>query len=180
MRDQLKGEAQVKFAEARRVLTDAYELDADGRDFRRPVSYRIAHPGDGLRLLHEGEACPRLASELAAEPMEPSKVGYLYYNPGDRIGLHTDLPECQLVLLAAIESTAPPLVVHPELKHLTPEELTRLAEDADEAPDGRISLPLDDTSLVAMFGGGLPHQTRPVAAGSEAVVATLCHVGSPV
>ena len=177
---QLRGEAHAKSAEAKRVTTGAYELHADGQDFRSPVSYRIAHPGERLRRLHEGEAFRQLASELAGLSMEPSKVGYLYYDAGDRIGLHTDLPECQLVLLAAIESTAPPLVVHPELKDLTPEELARLAENTAGAPDGGISIPLDDTSLVALLGGGLPHQTRPVAAGSEAVVATLCYVGSRV
>jgi len=171
----LRTEAAELKATAESVETDAYELHADGQDFRSPVRFRISSPGDELRQLHEGDDLRTLASELAGTPMEPSKVGYLYYDVGDRIGLHTDLPACELVLLAAFDAVAPPLVVHPELQALTPEQLAQLAKSMDGAPAGGISVTLDDTALVGLFGGGLPHQTRPVAPGSEAVVATLCY-----
>ena len=173
----LRAEAAERKAGAERVETHAYELHADGQDFRSPVSFGSAEAGAELRALHESSELRTLANELAGTEMEPSKVGYLYYGVGDRIGLHTDLPACELVLLAAFDPAAPPLVVHPELRALTPEQLAALAEETDGAPPGGISVALDDAALVGLIGGGLPHQTRPVAAGAESVVATLCYVG---
>jgi hypothetical protein len=172
----LRAEAVELKPTAERVETDAYELGADGQDFRSPVSFGIASPGEELRRVHESSELRALASELAGSAMEPTKVGYLYYGAGDRIGLHTDLPACELVLLAAFDAAAPPLVVHPELRSLPPEELAALAESTDGSPPGGISVTLDDAALVGLIGGGLPHQTRPVAPGSEAVVATLCYM----
>ena len=173
----LRAEAAELEAVASRVETDAYELHADGQEFRSPVSFGISESGAELRRLHEGSELCTLASELAGTDMRPTKVGYLYYGAGDRVGLHTDLPACELVLLAAFDSVAPPLVVHPELRTLTSEQLAELAERTNGAPPGGITVPLDAAALVGLIGGGLPHQTRPVARGSEAVVATLCYAG---
>jgi hypothetical protein len=172
----LRAEALDLKATAGRVETDAYELHADGQDFRSPVQFGVSSPGEELRQLHESDELRALADELAGVEMTPSKVNYLYYETGDRIGLHTDLPACELVLLAAFDPVAPPLVVHPELRGLSPEELAELAEAAEGAPAGGLSIPLDESALVGLFGGGLPHQTRPVPPGSEAIVATLCYV----
>jgi hypothetical protein len=174
----LRAEAAQLKASAGRVETDAYELHADGQDFRSPVRFGVSSPGEELRTLHESPELRALAGKLAGVEMVPSKVNYLYYGLGDRIGLHTDLPACELVLLAAFDQVAPPLIVHPELRELSPEALAKLAEDADGAPAGGISIPLDESGLVGLFGGGLPHQTRPVEPGSEAVVATLCYVAA--
>lgn len=174
----LRAEAAQLKPTAERVETDAYELNADGQDFRSPVRFGISSPGEELRRLHESTDLRTLANELAGSSMEPSKVGYLYYRAGDRIGLHTDLPACELVLLAAFDAGAPPLVVHPELRSLTPKELAALAESTDGSPPGGISVTLDDSAVVGLIGGGLPHQTRPIAPGSEAVVATLCYVAA--
>jgi hypothetical protein len=174
----LRSEARELQETAGRVETEAYELHADGQDFRSPVRFGVSSPGEELTRLHESDELRALADELAGVKMEPSKVNYLYYGAGDRIGLHTDLPACELVLLAAIDPTAPPLVVHPELRDRTPEELAELAEAVDGAPSGGVSVPLDASALVGLIGGGLPHQTRPVAPGSEAVVATLCYVAA--
>jgi hypothetical protein len=174
----LRAEAVELKPTAARVVTDAYELHADGQDFRSPVRFGFSDPGEELRGLHESSDLRTLARELSGTSMEPSKVGYLYYSAGDRIGLHTDLPACELVLLAAFDAAAPPLVVHPELRSLTPEELAELAASTGGAPPGGISVTLDDAGLVGLLGGGLPHQTRPVAPGAEAVVATLCYAAA--
>lgn len=178
--ERLRAEAGQLAAAATLTSTAAYELGAEGQDFRSPVRFRMAGAGDELRGLHESATLRRLASDIADTPMEPTKAGYLYYGVGDRIGLHTDLPACELVLLVALEPDAPPLVVHPELRGVPPERLRTLAERADGAPPGGISVPIDDSSFVVLFGGGLPHQTRPVVSGEEAVVATLCYVGARV
>lgn len=171
----LRAEAAELRGSAQCVETDAYELHAGGQDFRSPVRFHISEYGDELRHLHEHEALCGLASALAGTPMMPTKAGYLHYETGDRIGLHTDLPACQLVLLAALGAQAPPLVVHPELRGLEPERLKELAVRTDGTPPGGTDVALDDSSVVGLFGGCLPHQTRPVASATEGVVVTLCY-----
>lgn len=171
----LRAEAVELRGSAERVETDAYELYAGGQDFRSPVRFHISEHGDALQQLHEHEELRELASALAGTRMLPTKAGYLHYEEGDRIGLHTDLPACQLVLLAALGAQAPPLVVHPELRGLEPQRLKELAVRTQGTPSGGTDIALDDTAVVGLFGGGLPHQTRPVPSGSEGVVVTLCY-----
>lgn len=171
----LRAEAAELRASAEYVETDAYELYAGGQDFRSPVRFHISEDGDALRQLHEHDELCELASALAGTRMMPTKAGYLHYEEGDRIGLHTDLPACQLVLLAALGAQAPPLVVHPELRGLEPQRLKDLAVRTDGTPPGGTDVALDDSAVIGLFGGGLPHQTRPVASASEGVVITLCY-----
>ena len=163
---------------ADRIVKDAYELWADGQEFRSPVRYGIAFDTTCLRELHTSPELRRTASELAGQEMTPTYSGYLYYEDGDYIGLHTDLPACELTFLAPVGPDCPPLVVHRELAGLPPERLKDLAEAAGGAPEGGNALPIVPGSLVALFGGGLPHQTRPVATDRPAVVATLCFAGT--
>jgi hypothetical protein len=177
--ERLRGEASALKPTAHRIQTELYELYTDGQDFRSPVRFGIADRGDELFRLHQSSELRDLANALADTPMEPTKAGYLYYDVGDRIGIHTDLPACELVLLAALDDGAPPLVVHPELRTRTPEELVDLALRTEGAPPGGISVPLHPSGLCGLFGGGLPHQTRPVEPGGEAVVITLCFAGLP-
>jgi hypothetical protein len=40
-----------------------------------------------------------------------------------------------------------------------------------------MTLALVPDSLVAIFGGGLPHQTRRLATGTPSIMATLCYAG---
>lgn len=177
--DELADEAAASLPRAELTETTAFELYVDGQDMRSPVRYRLAPPGPGLARLHESDALRKLASALLGTGAEPSKTGYLHYLAGDRIGVHTDLPSCELTLLVAVTETAPALVVHPELADLSPEELLRLAEEAGGAPAGGVAVPVERGVAVALYGGGLPHQTRPVARAEEGIVATLCYVGAP-
>jgi hypothetical protein len=58
-------------------------------------------------------------------------------------------PACELVLPAAVDAVAPPIVVHPELRTLASEQLVELAEKTDGAPPGGITVPVDDAVLVS-------------------------------
>ena len=178
MLETLRTESRDLRAAAAAVETREYELHADGQDFRSPVRFHTSEQGQALRVVHESRDLCELANDIAATHMRPSKAAYLFYETDDHIGLHTDLPACELVLLVALESAAPPLVVHPELRFLAPEELAEVAKRAEGAPSGGVRIPLDASTVVALFGGGLPHQTRPVRAGMRSVVATFCYVGA--
>jgi hypothetical protein len=173
----LRAEADGLHPVAERVVKEAYELWADGQEFRSPVRYGFAPETNDLKSLHGSRVLRDLASHLADAPVEPTYSGYLFYEDGDYIGLHTDLPACELTLLVAIGDGCPPLVVHPELAGMPPEELKALSERSHGAPQGGLALPIVPGSVVALFGGGLPHQTRAIPQGRASIVATLCYAG---
>jgi len=170
-------EARELHDSAERVVKEKYELWTDGQEFRSPVSYGIAFDTDSLRNVHSSDRMVDLACKLAGQPMEPTYSGYLYFEDGDFIGLHTDLPACELTFLSAVAADCPPLVVHPELVGRQPEELKELSELTEGSPPGGVTLEVVPDSLVALFGGGLPHQTRRVSAGAPSIMATLCYAG---
>jgi hypothetical protein len=174
----LQEESLTLHSRAERIVKDAYELWADGQEFRSPVRYGIAIESNRLRQLHESREFRNFARELAGTPMEPTYSAYLYYDVGDFIGLHTDLPACKLTLLVAVAGPCPPLVAHHELRDLSAQQLKELAEASDGAPDGGTNVPVVQGSVVALFGGGLPHQTRPIPVGGASIVGTLCYAGA--
>jgi hypothetical protein len=170
-------EARELHPRAERVVKDKYELWTDGQEFRSPVSYGIAFDTASLRDMHASDEMVELACHLAGRRMEPTYSGYLYFEDGDFIGLHTDLPACELTFLSPVAAECPPLVVHPELVGTRPEELKELSEATYGSPPGGMTLAIVPDSLVALFGGGLPHQTRRVATGAPSIMATLCYAG---
>ena len=172
----LCSEAAACFERAERRVLDGYELGVGGQEMRSPVRLGTDE-GDRLREAHESEEMVALASELGGRPMEPSHTAYLYYREGDFIGLHLDLPACELTFLAGVDDDAPPLVVHPELRGRAPEELLELARATNGLPDGGVALPVAPGALVALDGGVAPHHTplhRPARRASA--LATLCYV----
>lgn len=173
----LKVEAAGLHTGAERVVKDVYELWADGQEFRSPVRYGFAPETNDLKSLHGSRELRDLASELADAQVEPTYSGYLFYEDGDFIGLHTDLPACELTLLVAVADDCPPLVVHPEFVGVPAEELKDLSETSRGAPKGGLALAIVPGSAIALFGGGLPHQTRPIPQGRASIVATLCYAG---
>jgi hypothetical protein len=175
--DFLKVEADGLHAAAERVVKDEYELWTDGQEFRSPVQYGFAPETTDLNGLHSSAELRNLASELTDGVAEPTYSGYLFYEDGDFIGLHTDLPACELTLLVAVADDCPALVVHPELAGMQPEELKALSEASHGAPNGGLALPIVPGSAIALSGGGLPHQTRPIPRGRASIVATLCYAG---
>lgn len=170
-------EAHELHDHAERVVKEKYELRADGQEFRSPVSYGIAFDTDSLRKVHTSGRMVDLACDLAGRVMEPTYSGYLYFEDGDFIGLHTDIPACELTFLSPVAAECPPLVVHPELVGTRPEELKELSEATEGSPPGGMTLAIVTDSLVALFGGGLPHQTRRVTTGEPSIMATLCYAG---
>jgi len=170
-------EAAELHSRAERVAKDKYELWTDGQEFRSPVSYAMTFDTESLREVHTGDRMLELARTLAGQPMEPTYSGYLYFEDGDFIGLHTDLPACELTFLAAVAPECPPLVVHPELAGRQPEDLKALSEVTHGSPPGGVALTVAPGSLVALFGGGLPHQTRRIPTGAGSIMATLCYAG---
>ena len=172
----LSSEAAACFERAEPMVLTEYQLGVGGQQMRSPVRLAVAE-GDRLRETHESEQMVTLASELAGAPMQPSHAAYLYYRTGDFIGLHLDLPACELTFLAGVDADAPPLVVHPELRGRSPEELLELARATSGVPEGGVPPPVAPGELIALDGGVAPHHTpRHRPAGRVSALASLCYV----
>src|SRR4051812_33900364 len=134
--ENLAAEAATEAAAAEAVELREYQLGVDGQEMRSPMRFATSG-GVALAAIHEHDDLRELISRLAGRPMTPSKSAYLYFEEDDdRIGLHTDLPACELTLVVGIAGDAPPLVTYPELQGTPPAELLQLAQRSDGAPAG--------------------------------------------
>lgn len=172
----LRIEAQEARPHAQLVETTAYELGTNGQRVRSPMRFLASFGGETLQRIHESRALTDVATTIAGCAMQPSETAYLYFRDGDGIGLHTDIPACELTFLVPLGDAAPPLVVHPELRDEDPNEMLALARRSQGAPAGGVVVPLPRNGLLALDGRIAPHQTKPVAGAGDAVLATLCYV----
>jgi hypothetical protein len=176
--ENLAAEAAIEAAAAEAVELREYQLGVEGQEMRSPMRFGTSG-GAVLAAIHEHDDLRELASGLAGRPMTPSKSAYLYFEEDDdRIGLHMDLPACELTLVVGIAGDAPPLVAYPELQGTPPQELLRLAQQSDGAPPGGTPFELAPGEVVALVGGRVPHQTPPAHRREAGIVASLCYVGS--
>jgi hypothetical protein len=174
--DELADEGESCLGSAEPLKLEEFQLGVEGQLMRSPMRLAVA-PGALLNEVHRDGELVELVSSLAGRAMEPSKTVYLYFRGGDFIGLHLDQPACELVLLAALDEDAPPLVVYPELRDSSPEELLELAKASAGAPPGGAALPIRRGSMIALDGGVAPHQTPPRAGDADvSTLVTLCYV----
>lgn len=173
----LTDEARRLRPSAELVETTEYDLGGNGQKVRSPMRFRAAFAREALQRVHESDILAELASELSGCEMQPTETAYLYFGRGDFIGLHTDIPACELTFLVPLGAAAPPLVAHPELRGREPSDLLELARQTHGAPDGGLAFPLPADGLLVLTGQVAPHQTRPVGDAADAVLATLCFAG---
>jgi hypothetical protein len=170
-------EAREARAQAQVVETTEYELGVNGQRVRSPMRFLASFGGAALHTIHESGALREVATRITGCTMSPTKTAYLYFREGDRIGVHTDEPACELTFLVPLGDAAPPLVVHPELRDTDPADILELARRSSGAPEGGVAIPLPLQGVLALDGRIAPHQTRPVSGAVDAVLATLCYVG---
>ena len=170
-------EAREARPHAQVVETTEYELGVNGQRVRSPMRFLASFGGAALQTVHESDALTEVASRITGCTMRPSETAYLYFREGDGIGVHTDIPACELTFLVPLGDAAPPLVVHPELRDTDPVDILALAQRSSGAPDGGVAIPLPHQGVLALDGRVAPHQTRPVSGSVDAVLATLCYVG---
>lgn len=174
----LVDEARGARPDAQLVETTEFELGVNGQRVRSPMRFLAAFGGAALQAIHESDALTEVATRIAGCAMRPSETAYLYFREGDGIGVHTDIPACELTFLVPLGDAAPPLVVHPELRDTDPVDILALARRSSGAPGGGVAIPLPARGVLALDGRVAPHQTRPVSGAGDAVLATLCYVGA--
>jgi hypothetical protein len=175
--DALLRESTADERRAETVELTGFELGVDGQEMRSPMRFRAAMGRDALAALHADRELLELVADLVGRPMIPSHATYLYFaDETDFIGLHKDVPACELVVLVGIDGDAPSLVVHPELRDRPAEELVRLAERTAGTPPGGHAHPVRAGELVALVGRSVPHQTPPELRSRRGAIASLCYV----
>jgi NAD(P)-dependent dehydrogenase (short-subunit alcohol dehydrogenase family) len=154
-----------------------YGLGPDGSYFSGPMQFRSSTPGTWLTWVHRHPSLQRLARGLTGNPdlVPEDSVSYMYYSAGSFIHVHTDVPECEITLLASVVGQVPPLVVYPRFRSWSPRELMRMANASSGVPAGGRQVPIPTDGFLAIDGRGLPHRRPEIVADGTVVLATLCY-----
>jgi len=140
-----------------------------GRQFLGPARFSYCLTGD-RRLAIEPELAGR-ASELLGLRLEPVQSNYLYYGPGDFLGLHHDQQCCPYTIVALLEGDAEPLCLHPEQVDTPPAELAPLLDPAGH--HGGLGVSLADGPLL-IAGTLVPHHRDPHLGAGTITIGTFC------
>jgi len=134
----------------------------------------LSSPGPVLQEIHESEELVAFVGALLGKVVFPTRASYLYYEPGDYVGLHQDVSSCELTLLVNLFAGKQPFTVHPELSGVTAERLLEVVVKSGGFPEGGVDVVYPENGAIAIMGE-LPHQ-RPLAE-QPATIAVLCFKG---
>lgn len=144
----------------------------DGNQLLSPARNWSASTGDRRCELHEQALSSRLCSLLDMH-LEASLSSYLYYEPDDFLGLHTDQAACRFAVLVWLDGNAGSLFVHPQLRGVAPEHLLQHAVRHNGHPPDGIPVRLQDGPLL-LAGNAIPHHRPRHVGTSEVVLAAFC------
>jgi hypothetical protein len=170
--DALSSEADALKRSAREFAGHEYNLGGNGR-VSSPSVHLSARPGARLRAIHEDLNLLTVLRKLTGRPLLPTRASYIFYRAGDFIGLHTDVSPCGLTLISSVLGRTEPLVLHPELQGLTPEQLYETTRQSGGQPEGGLLVDVPVGGALALLGSRVPHN-RPLAKEQNAI-ATLCY-----
>jgi hypothetical protein len=166
-------EARALAMSARRVVGDYYCVN-DDRSISSPRRLSTVAAGPLLLAIHRDARLLELLEHIAARRLCPSRSSYIYYTPGDYIGLHKDAAACQVTLITSITGALDPLVVHPSLIDVPPEELVEISRTHSAMPPGGTRVAVPKAGIFLMLRGStIPHH-RPAALDPR-TIAALCY-----
>lgn len=170
-------EALRQRASATRTVSTWFGISRQGKYFASPMRFRSSRPGPYLNYLHRHHQTLRLVQAITGQPMRASQASFMYYTDGSRVGLHTEVPGCQLVLLFSVIGSVPPLLVYPQLRGMSLERLVARAKATAGAPPGGIPLRIPRRGFAILRGRKTPHRRPVVHTQGETIgLATLCYV----
>jgi hypothetical protein len=171
----LRREAMDIEPTARGICGEQYRISRDGR-VSSPRHHRTATPGPVLRDTHEDQELIDLVESVVERKLFPTRASYIYYQPGDYIGLHNDTAACHVTLITSIVGNLDPLIVHHELGDLNPEQLLEVSRRHEGRPPGGTPVQVPDSGrLLMLMGSAIPHH-RPISL-QHCAIATLCYAG---
>jgi hypothetical protein len=163
----LRTEAQVQRQFAERDEWDDYGIE--GAWLRSPRRYHYAACGPRLAALHQLPDLCDMLSSVAGAALCPTRSSYLFYSPGDFVGLHTDRYGCDITTLIRLDGGDEPLLFVDEAPTMN---LLNLARAADGAPPPSGAWTVPSNRALAIAGRLVPHYRPPTACA--VTIATLC------
>jgi hypothetical protein len=164
-------------AGATRAQLDA-SPDEDERRGNPARRLESAPGGPGLQALYTASVLHAWLRRLTGLDWVPSggQGTYSYYRqPHDFLGVHRDVDECDLAVIACVEDTGAPAAGLAGSLSLWPERTAdRLSEIRRRPAPGRVTVRLTPGQAIVLLGGQVPHALEPLAAGHQRVVAPLC------
>jgi hypothetical protein len=173
--DALRTEAWSNYAGG----TDQQCWIPDDEEFRGGTPRRkliTAGAGPVQDALYASPAVHDALSTVCGMPIVPSgnRGSYSYYvRPGDFLGLHRDIPTCDVALITVLfdsgsDDQGGTLVAYPG--RMT-EPLSQLRVAPDE---GAVAVTMNAGDTIVMYGGLVPHRIRRTADGQSRIVSVLC------
>ncbi len=168
----LLGEAASMAADAGSMPRDVYRVN-DDQSISSPRRMHATAGGPVLRAIQRDEALLDMIEHAAGHRVAPTRAAYIFYEPGDYLGLHRDSTLCEVTLLTGVGGALDPLIVHPELVGLPAEELLYVSRAHDATPPGGVGAEVPAAgSFLMLSGSKVPHHRPP--ASRHGSVATLC------
>ncbi len=169
--------SEVRSLSDRAQRQDVAEGDADdvrGGTPRR--SLLTVEGGPQLKHFYADPSLTEVLSEQCGAPLRPRgpEGSYsLYVRPGDHLGLHRDMEECDVAFITVLEDTAPPgdggtLVVY---RGRCDEPLASIRARPDYGAEAVHARP---GQSILLAGGLVPHCVTPTAAGQVRIISALC------
>lgn len=164
-------EALTLTPSASKMVTEVYEA-GDGRvSSRRCHSY--AYPGRALAALHDDPDLRQYLSTLSSSSVFPTRASYVIYQPGEFIGMHTDIPWCAISVLIPVTPDAGPLHIQPALRGASQERLLDVAQTSKSFPSGGLTPTFPANGALLFRGSRLPHYRPPCP--DLTIMAAMCY-----
>ena len=171
----LANEASDRFASAQGHLVT--EVDREEVRGGQPQRRFFSAEGGAVQdSVYAGREIAEVLHALAGAPFEPTggRGSFTYYQgPGDHLALHRDVENCDLAIITTLHRSgggglSGTLWVYPDR---IDEALSSIRRTSGH---GATPIDLAIGQSVVMFGGIVPHQVVPLAAGQIRVVSALC------
>ena len=152
------------------------DASEDGRG-GAPARRLFSSPGGAIQNAgYAGNELQQFVADVVGAPVRPSggQGTYSYYvRPGDYLGLHRDIEECDVAVITSLcdaggAGGSGALVLYP--KRIS-EPLSQIRSMPDA---GSISVHLRPGQTIVLLGGYVPHATMPMGRGQKRIISVLC------
>ena len=166
----LRAEAKSQWPARIRLTSDQSRLE--NGFLRSPRRFDAAVAGELLNALHEGPWRSFLMNTYGPL-VYPTRSSYIYYGPGDYVGPHHDVSQCEITGLISLGGEASTLT-YPDLDldGLDLEAFHTAFLDGTVEREDRIRLPASTVTFIP--GTQLLHARRPAA--HEAITLAACYI----
>lgn len=172
----LRAEAHASFAGADAQETWEPDLE-EGRGGTPRRRLLTAGAGPAQDAFYAEPSVAAVLSDLCGVEVTPSgnRGSYSYYcRPGDFLGLHRDVPTCDVALITVLHDS--PTADQSGALVLYPGRIEEPLSSVRERPhEGAVVVRLRPGQTIVLLGGLVPHRVRRVAPGQARVISVLCY-----